>query len=187
MVEAVFAAAAIAAGGRVDLRRVNWESASLPGRVCGVRHPIRLRRGKAFVASPRWPRLRRIEVAAGWAPVVYGDLDQDGHDEAALGVECSNGGGTAAGALAYAQVIFRPGRTRPIVVGVITPRHQGKGELPTLLTVRFGDRRLVAREAFYGPHDGTCCPSGRALTTWAYRKGTLRFVESRITRRASGH
>ena len=117
--------------------------------------------------------------------MVYGDLDGDGSDEAALAVSCSNGGGTAAGALAYVQVIFRAGPRYPVAVGVITARQQPKHVLPTLLTVTFGRGRVQVREAFYGRGDGTCCPSGRARSTWTYRNGKLRFVSSRVTRRPS--
>jgi hypothetical protein len=168
----------------IDLHHVNWKAAMLPGRVCGVPHAIHLRGGKAFVRSPRWPNLPRIEVAGGWNPVVYGDLDGDGLDEAALGVFCSNGGGTAAGVLAYAQVVYRAGTSSALAVGVLRPHWQPKRALPTLLTVVLRRGRVIGREAFYGPRDGTCCPSGRARTVWAYRHGTLRFASSRVTRRA---
>jgi hypothetical protein len=168
----------------IDLHHVNWTEATLPGRVCGVPHRIHLRGGKALVRSPRWPNLRRIEVAAGWNPVVYGDLDGDGSDEAALGVFCSNGGGTADSVLAYAQVVYHAGTSSALAVGVLTPRWQPKHVLPTLLTVVLRRGRVIGREAFYGPRDGTCCPSGRAKTVWKYEHGTLRLASSRVTRRA---
>jgi hypothetical protein len=168
----------------IDLHHVNWKAATLPGRVCGVSHPIHLRGGKAFLSSPRWPSLRRIEVAGGWNPVVYGDLDGDGLDEAALGVFCSNGGGTADGVLAYAQVVYRAGTSSALAVGVLSPHWQPKHMLPTLLTVVLRRGRVIGREAFYGRRDGTCCPSGRAMTVWVYRHGTLRLASSRVTRRA---
>jgi hypothetical protein len=168
----------------IDLHHVNWKEAALPGRVCGVPHPIHLHDGKAFVKSRRWRSLGRIEVTAGWNPVVYGDLNGDGVDEAALGVSCSNGGGTADSALAYAQVVYRAGASSVIAVGVLRPHWQPKHALPTLLTVVLRRGRAIGREAFYGRRDGTCCPSGRATTVWRYRHGTLRLASSRVTRRA---
>jgi hypothetical protein len=168
----------------IDLHHVNWKAAMLPGRVCGVSHRIQLHDGKAFVRSRRWPNLRRIEVAAGWNPVIYGDLDGDGLDEAALGVSCSNGGGTADSALAYAQVVYRAGTSSALAIAVLRPHWQPKHALPTLLTVVLRRGRVIGREAFYGRRDGTCCPSGRATTVWMYRHGTLRLASSLVTRRA---
>src|SRR5512133_453299 len=168
----------------IDLHHMNWRAVTLPGRVCGVRHAIHLRGGQAFVRSPRWPNLPRIEVADGWSPVVYGDLDGDGLDEAALGVFCSNGGGTAAGVLAYAQIVYRAGTSSALAAGVLRPHWQPKHALPTLLTVALRRGRVVGREAFYGRRDGTCCPSGRAKTVWMYRHGPLRLASSLVTRRA---
>jgi hypothetical protein len=168
----------------IDLHRVNWQAATLPGRVCGASRPIHLRHGRAYVKSHRWRNLRRIEVADGWSPVVYGDLDGDGVDEAAVGVFCSNGGGTADSVLAYARVVYRAGRTSASAIGVLTPHWQPKNQLPTLLTVVLRRGRAIGREAFYGRRDGTCCPSGRAKTVWTYGHGKFELSSSRITRRA---
>jgi hypothetical protein len=116
-----------------------------------------------------------VTVNAGWNPVVYGDLDGDGRDEAALVVDCSNGGGTADGVLAYAQVIFTAAGKSLRVVDVLTPQQPSRSNrLPTLLTVEIVRGKVVAREAWYGAHDGTCCPSGRTTTIWTYRDGALR-------------
>jgi hypothetical protein len=175
---------AIGSSAIIDLHHVNWRAATLPGRVCGVPHAIHLHGGKAFVRSPRWPDLPRVEVAAGWNPVVYGDLDGDGLDEASLGVSCSNGGGTADSALAYTQVVYHADTSSALAVGVLRPHWQPKHVLPTLLTVVLRRGRVIGREAFYGRRDGTCCPSGRAKTVWMYRHGTLRLASSRVTRRA---
>lgn len=121
---------------------------------------------------------------SGWNPVVYGDVDGDGEDEAALVVGCNNGGGTAAGFLAYAQVIFTAGKTSPRVVGIITPQQRPNPKaLPTLLQVTIRRGTIVAREAWYGPSDGTCCPSGRSTTTWRSVNGSLSPVTTVVQKK----
>jgi hypothetical protein len=165
-----------------DLHAVDWADATVPGSVCGATHSIRLHRSLARVAQRRWsrryhtaawPAWPRVTVEAGWDRVVYGDLDGDGEDEAALGVGCSNGGGTADSFLAYARVIFTAAANSPRVIGVITPQKQPPNELPTLVTVAIRRGEIVAHEAWYGPNDGTCCPSGRSRTIWMYNKERL--------------
>jgi hypothetical protein len=175
-------------GGSIDLHQVDWANVTLPGAVCGASHPIHVHRHLALVVShrwgkrwrsPAWPAWPRVTVDSGWNPIVYGDLDGDGSDEAALGVGCSNGGGTADGYLAYAQVIFAAGKKSPQVIGIVTPQQRpNPNVLPTLLQVAIRRAKVVAHEAWYGPNDGTCCPSGRSTTTWKYANGRLRPVKT---------
>jgi hypothetical protein len=65
---------------------------------------------------------------------------------------------------------------------VLWARHQAPHQLPTLLQAQLGPGRVVGREAFYGPNDGTCCPSGRARTVWTYRH-SFRLATTRVTKR----
>jgi hypothetical protein len=175
-----------------DLHRVDWAYVTLPGSVCGASHPIHLHHHRAVVVSHRWekrwrsaawPAWPRVTVEAGWEPVVYGDLDADGRDEAALVVGCSNRGGTADGFLAYSQVIFTAGKKSPQVIAVVTPRQRKRPNVgPTLLQVAIRPREVIAHEAWYGANDGTCCPSGRSTTAWRYRNGTLRPIRTVVER-----
>jgi hypothetical protein len=179
----------------IDLHRVNWANVSVPGSVCGASRPIRLRRHRALVVSHRWgtrwrssvwPLWPRVTVDSGWDPVVYGDIDGDAADEAALVVGCSNGGGTADSFLAFAQVVFTAGAKSPRVIGVVTPRQRTKPNvLPTLLQVTFGRGKVVAHEAWFGTNDGTCCPSGRSATTWRYVNGRLEPGKTVVQKRPS--
>jgi hypothetical protein len=177
----------------IDLHQVDWADVTLPGAVCGARHPVQLHRHRAVVVSyrwgkswrsPAWPAWPRVTVDSGWNPIVYGDLDGDGADEAALGVGCSNGGGTADGYLAYAQVVFAAGKKSPQVISIVTPQQRpNPNVLPTLLQVAIRRGKVVAHEAWYGPNDGTCCPSGRSTTTWQYANGTVRPVKTVVRKR----
>lgn len=154
---------------RGPLVSTNWGGVSIPGSVCGASHPIKLKKGTAVVNSPRWPQSPKVTVISGWDSVSFGDLDQDGRDEAALGVSCTNGGGTAGGALSYARVVFAGSAQSPQVIGVITPQQRRtRRTLPALVQVQLGPGRVSAREAWYSPRDGTCCPSGVSKTTWTY-------------------
>ncbi len=178
---------------RIDLHKVKWANAMLPGSVCGVPYPIRLHNHVAVAVSHRWgkrwrsaswPDWPRVTVDAGWDHVVYGDLDGDRHDEAALVVGCSNGGGTADGFLAYSQVIFTAARKSSRVIAVVTPQQRTSPRvLPTLLQVSIRRNRVITHEFWYGVNDGTCCPSGRSTTTWRYANGTLRPAGTLVLKR----
>jgi hypothetical protein len=161
--------------GPLNLRRVDWGDATLPASVCGmINGPIHLHDHKAYGPSRRWPGQWLVEIDAGWDPVVYGSLGPDGeHEAAALGVSCDNGGGTADGVFAYARVVFTSIGGSLHVLGVVTPLKHARGQLPTTLTVTIRPGEIVAHESFYGGIDGTCCPSGRATTVWAYAHGKL--------------
>lgn len=176
----------------VDLHRVDWAEATLPGSVCGAKHAIHLHRNLARVAQTRWrrryqtaawPRWPRVTGETGWDPVVYGGLDGDGQDEAALAVGCSNGGGTADSFLAYARVIFTAAGNSPRVIGVVTPQMQPPNELPTLVTVAIRRGKIIAHEAWYGANDGTCCPSGRSRTIWVVNKERLITTSTVVERK----
>ena len=168
------------------LHGVNWASATIPGQACGFRRPIHLHHHHAFVrAIPRrYARylsnqreigLRRgVYVYGGWTRVRYGRLGDDGRDVAGLSVYCSNGGGTADGNFAYAWVIYGARGGRPSPLGIVTPHVKPLLHmLPTTLTISFDGGTIIAHEAWYGRKDGTCCPSGRARTTWTHSGGRL--------------
>jgi hypothetical protein len=173
--------------GSPDLHSVDWASATLPGAACGATRPIRLRHSEAYVPSAVFPWWPAVAVYAGSGAVYYGDLDGDGRDEAAVGVVCSNLGGTAAGQLAFASVIFTARRDELRSIGIITPRQPLDGAashvpLVGLAGMKIRRGRVIAREAWYGPSDGTCCASGRARTIWTYERGRLRPIRTMVDR-----
>ena len=174
-----------------DLHLVDWRNIPVPATACGTAQPVRLHRGTGFAHSLVYPWWSVIDVGAAWERdvVSYGDVDGDGRDEAAVAVSCGNGGGTAAGQLAYATVIFTAERNSLRVLGIIRPR-QPLGPtavaVPIVSRVHIRRRAVIAPEAWYGPEDGTCCPSGRARTIWRYSKGQLRPVRMIVERQPRG-
>jgi hypothetical protein len=177
--------------GSPNLHMIHWKRVALPGGVCESTHPIRLWRragsgGEALIHpdigllwwNPVW--------VYSWGKPIFGDLDGDGHDEAALSVVCANGGGTADGQLGFSVVVFKAFGTSLRVVGIVRPRQPLTpeiGHVPLVTTVKVERRRVVAPETWYGPHDGTCCGSGRARTTWVYRAGHLYPLRTKIVRK----
>ena len=114
--------------------------------------------------------------------MVYGKFEGGEYDDAALSLDCSNNGGTADGAILYSAAVYSGRTGRATVLGLITPQHQPKDVLPTLLSVtRIAPGAITVAEYWYGPYDGTCCPAGRATTTWRLSAGRLVPVTTRVT------
>jgi hypothetical protein len=176
----LWVAGAEAAGG-VDLHRFDWNSALLPGSVCGFAHPIKLHSGYATGYSLRWPALSPIETARG--RIVYGDLLGGGGDAAALQVVCVNRGGTAAGQLGFAVVVFAAGQRAPKVLGVLTARLRSSGtHVPILTPAALTHGEVVLTELYYGRQDADCCPTGRATTVWRFTAGTFHPTSTVVER-----
>jgi hypothetical protein len=167
--------------GGIGLDRFDWNRALLPGSVCGVDHPIRLHSGYATAYSRRWPAVSPIEAARG--RVVYGDLLGGPGDAAALQIVCVNRGGTAAGQLAFAVVVYAAGQRGPKVLGVLTPRlRSSRTHVPILTPAAITHDKVVLTEFYYGPHDADCCPTGRATTAWRFRAGAFRPASTVVQR-----
>jgi hypothetical protein len=166
-----------------DISAVDWRNVTVPGAACGATQPIRLHPtgwGDAFVRSavrPWWPA---VSVGAGSAD--FGDLDGDGRDEAVLDLDCSNAGGTAAGQLAFASVVYAMRGHVLRSIGIVTPRQPlaARAVHVPLEFAEIGAAKVVAHEAWYGPYDGDCCASGRARTIWASDRGRLRPVRTTV-------
>jgi hypothetical protein len=172
---------ATAFGAGPNIHTVSWKSATVPGSVCGAKAPIHLHGGQAVASSSRWGR-----VTVTTEPPVYGRLSGAGQD-AALGVICSNGGGTAASQLAFARVVYGLSGSKLSMIGVVTPRHpRAKGVHVSLITAKIVLGAVIATEYFYGPDDSDCCPSGRATTYWLYIHGGLTPQVPKVTKQASG-
>jgi hypothetical protein len=163
---------------------VDWKNIKVPGSACGIDHDVQLRNGRAEVPSPSFPDYDLVGISVSVTAydngVVYGDLDNDGFDEAAVSVWCDNRGGTAAGQLGQEWVIFTDART-PRVLGSVSPQHGRDSyfHVPYIgRSIFMAPGLIVAQESFYGNNDATCCPSGVAITTWSYSNGKLEVKES---------
>jgi hypothetical protein len=162
-----------------DLHAIDWRKVALPGAVCGSSRPIRARKdpgADAFIHADVDLRWWNPVWVYSWARPLFGDLDGDGADEAALHVVCANGGGTAAGQLAFSDVIFTHAGKSLRVVGIVRPQQPLDPETPhvplsRVVAIKRG--QVVVSEAWYGHHDGTCCASGEARTIWTHDHGRL--------------
>jgi hypothetical protein len=156
-----------------DLHDLDWTRVPLPGDFCGVPGLVRFKGDYAMATSKKWGPVH-LTRNLGSRPVIYGDVTGDHRSEAAVGVECDNGGGTASGQLAFAFVVFQGIQGRLTVIGTITPQKNPPNQHPTLLwELRLTRGRVIANEMWYRPGDGTCCPTGTAVTTWTLRDGHL--------------
>ena len=200
MAGAVALAAVVAVAGvasaqtTLPLQAVGWKNETLPGAVCRASSPIRLHDHVAQIAHTGFGDVNSsgsdpdlVRVAAAYN-VTYGQLRGVG-SAAAVDVVCSNNGGTADGQIHFADVVFRGSATSVRPVGLITPRQphsSNVSHVPLLGKVKWVDGRIVVAEYWYGPNDPTCCASGRATTTWAYRTGKLTAVRTVVTKRPTG-
>ncbi|MEV0154062.1 hypothetical protein AB0H57_10025 [Micromonospora sp. NPDC050686] len=146
-----------------------WVGACIPGDFCEIDGMVRLTGPETVTESQGWGE---VHIMVGHT--VRGDINGDRAEEAAVMLDCNNGGGTAAGQLAFAYVVFDGSDRGLEVLGVVTPRKQEDGVHPTLfqqVTLRPG--RVTVRELWYRSSDATCCPSGTATTVWRLSNGSL--------------
>jgi hypothetical protein len=114
---------------------------------------------------------------------VYGDLRVGEGEAAALQIVCFNRGGTAAGQLAFAVVVYSAGQRAPTVLGVLTPRlRSGAEHVPILTPAAITHDEVVLTEFFYGPHDADCCPTGKATTVWRLEGGAFHPASTVVQR-----
>jgi len=180
---------AAAAANAAAFRGTNWSAATLPGAICRGTRPIHLHHGSAVARLTRksdgqWHAWPRIYLSTEEFHPTFGSLG--GRSAAAIRVGCNNGGGTADGYMAHAEVIYvaRP-HEAPQLIGFVRPhvRPWGGNQLASLLSVAFRGDAVVAHEYFYGGSDGTCCASGRATTRWRFAHGRFTRIQTVITRR----
>jgi hypothetical protein len=166
----------------LDLHTFDWKNIAAPGQACLTVRDVRLSNGSALIPDPKngipinpsgnGQRFDRLQE--GPAEVTYGDLEDDQHPVAVVPLACSNNGGTADGVILYSLAVYS-GRTGKLqLLGLITPRRQPANELATLLDhPQISPGAITVDEAWYGPRDGTCCPTGRATSSWNYSAGRL--------------
>jgi len=163
-------------------RGVDWKSLSVPSGACDTGHSVRLVNGSATAASRHWPGVRQVELYLDQES--YGELGA-GASAAAVDVWCSGPGGMADDQLADVWVIYTANAGHLQLIGVVSARAPAtKPGVHTSVigAVNFRRGAIVADEAWYKPSDPTCCPSGRATSTWTYSNGALTYRGTSVAR-----
>jgi hypothetical protein len=154
----------------------DWENITVPGDACLSREPIELVNGTALIpddqrghpvggSGPKYDRLSEL------GQPTFGDFEGQTSTaiavDAAIGLDCNNNWGMASGALLESIAVFSVSSGAQRFVGLITPHQQTAGTLPTgLSVVAMTPGLITVTEDWYGPDDHTCCPTGKAQTTW---------------------
>jgi hypothetical protein len=180
----------LTATGALDLRTVDFGNIAAPGGSCLSASPIQLYDGLAYLPNREGnsgnpitfdPTERPYDQLVLSLDPVYGRLDAHGQETAAVGFLCDNNGGTADGQLLFSYAVYSGSSGRLRLIGLITPRQQLPAEHVTLLDgLAIHAGRITVEENWYGGDDGTCCPSGRAVSTWIYKDGRLVPQRTRI-------
>ena len=179
----------------IALHRADLRNVTVPGSACLQTHPIDLHAGVALIADKRGNPTpyqtagrRYLRLTASLDFITFGHFEAADVSDAAVPLMCDNNGGTADGALLYSLAIFSGRSGSPRFLGLVTPRRQPAGVLPTIIggdvagEVRMSPGRLRVVENFYGPNDPTCCMTGRAITTWTHRNGRLAVLSTKVTK-----
>ena len=164
----------------LDLGKVDWKNATIPGAFCQVQGTVTLHHGTAVVDSSGFGPL---DIVAG--TVAYGTLSGTGEHVAALQVWCDNKGGTADGQLAEGFLVFSGNNGQLRQIGALTAQYKqaGGGHIPFLTSVGFDASTVTTKQVWYAPSDATCCPSGRATTTWTWTGSTFKPARTTVTAR----
>jgi hypothetical protein len=162
-----------------NLRDLDWERTAVPGDYCGVPGLITFTSGEATAQSDTFGKVHAEHYPED---VVYGDVLGDSRVEAALRVGCDTGGQTASGRLAWAYLVFTSEERELRLVGTVTPQQYLGGQASAFDGIELASGRVVAHERWYRRNDATCCPSGKAVTTWRPGDdGTLEAGAPRVT------
>lgn len=155
------------------IHRRQWTQETLTVQLCGVDGPVRFRDGSAQATSSRFGAVELSVNDTG--PVVYGDLDGDGADEAAVTVVCDNGGGTGAGELEQGSVLVGAVGGRLISIGTVVPQtpRRDHQHVPLINGVRIAAHTVTVAEGVYRAEDPDCCPGAKASTVWSLTGGRL--------------
>ena len=153
-----------------DIHGVDWANIAIDGAFCDVPGLVRLRPHARSALSTTHGQ---VQIGSYDKPV-YGDVSGDRGDEVAVSVACDNGGGTASGQLGFAYAIYAKRGRDLMLLGTVTSQHNPPRTHVTLLSkLRLGRGRITVRELWYRSSDGTCCPTGEALTRWTVRHDVL--------------
>ncbi|MCW2543358.1 MAG: hypothetical protein JWM40_910 [Frankiales bacterium] len=189
---------------------IDWTRLTVPGNACFSPTAIHLKSapfldvdsngeetwvplGQAFIPSPMGnPKdhngdgPRYVELTNAPTEIKYGEFGTHGEAPvAAVPLTCTNNGGTAAGQLLFSVAVYTRVNGQLKLLRLIAPQQAlRQGSHVTLIRVgRISSDGVTVNETWYGPNDADCCATGEAISLWRYEAGTLRHVETRVTRR----
>lgn len=138
-----------------------WSNIPVTARFCGIENSVQLSGGEASSQSSKWGSIHvfvfpeNIQLEGVSGPLV------------AKKAMCDNGGGTAAGNLAYAYLLFASDERTTRVLAELPAQQPTLGEHPTMVNSITGSgETFTVDEAWFRLNDANCCPSGAARTVW---------------------
>jgi hypothetical protein len=167
------------------IRDVDFAGVAQPGTACadGLRisppRRISVHGGESGLLD--LGRQTRLEVDDA---VAFGDLDDDGADEAVVHATCTYG---ANGAQDTVQVWTLDGDGDPVVVATVDePSTRVTGPLPPAVkSVAVRDGEVAVTWTSYDDDDPNCCPSKQSVVRYALDGDALEQVGRPVTRAAS--
>ena len=150
-----------------------WPETPVTARFCGVSSLVTIQGGKGSAPSTVWGYVQLHGPSDGDQVT---KMDGQPYPTALVPVSCSNGGGTAAGQIGFAFEIVQLRDGKLVSLGEATARYDPESASHTSLLVidRVEGSTFTIGESFYRTMDATCCPSGRAETTWTIDNDGLR-------------
>ncbi|WP_433071020.1 hypothetical protein [Streptomyces iakyrus] len=164
-----------------DLHDLDWARARIPGDFCDISEAVTLGSYETTAKSRTYGTVHVYRVGE---EVQYGNVTGDARSEAALPVGCDNGGGTAAGQLAFGIIVFQSDAGQLKSLGTVTARHNPENapHVTLLGDIDLALGKATVEEKWYRPSDANCCPTGTAVTVWTLQDdGTLTAGPPRIT------
>jgi hypothetical protein len=172
-----------AADAPADIRDVDFGEVAPPGSACaeGLRFTppaaIPVTRGRSSVLDIG--RVTRLEVDS---VVVYGDLDDNGNDEAVVHVVCTYGANGAEDTVhVWTQ---RRGRTVHVASLTEPPRSVTGALPPAVAGVAVHGSQVQVTWTRYAAEDANCCPSRLTTVTYELDGDALDRVGRPVTRAA---
>jgi LppP/LprE lipoprotein len=172
-----------AANAPADIRTVDFGEVAPPGSACaeGLRFTppaaIPVAQGRSSVLDIG--RVTRLEVDPD---VVYGDLDDDGDDEAVVHVVCTYGANGAEDTVH----VWTQHRGRTVHVASLTepPRSVSGALPPAVAAVAVAGSQVEVTWTRYAADDPNCCPTGLTTVTYELDGYNLDRVGRPVTRTA---
>jgi hypothetical protein len=167
------------------IRDVDFADVAQPGTACAeglrISPPRRISVAGGHSGLLDLGRQTRLEVDDD---VAFGDLDDDGADEAVVHATCTYG---ANGAQDSVQVWTLDGDGDPVVVATVDePSTRLTGPLPPAVkSVALRDGEVAVTWTSYDDDDPNCCPSKQTVLRYALDGDALEQVGRPVTRTAS--